>query len=712
MKNSLSKLMKKSMACLLSAIVCVSFIVATENTSFATSKAKTPKKVSGLKATVNEKKVITLRWKKAKNAKKYQVFVATKKKFKKKKTTKKRTFVLKGKPGKVYKFKVRGISKKKIGKFSKVYKVKVPDTKVRYGVQRANEFTGIYKSALCYDIKVKVTLDKNNRIIKVEDGGSKPQGVSDVAEFKTFKKSKGYDVYKGKTLNSVKALEMHSWEKDYPAEGKDAVKGALATSISIRLAVINAIEGLGYEPKSVIVARGNMKGRPNKAANGASLSYDTRLKVIIDKKTKKIVKLEDDGTEPTGNIYWYQRWWALGGDKAYIGKTLKEVKNLNMYSGKEPMVSKHPGPDAIAGATYTSVLAKCAVEQAMEKSNAFKKDTLKVIGITNGTNGAKIYFDNKLPKKYKVQLEGLYQGTFNGEKKVAGAKLSKDGKTLTVGKSLEPGYYSVNIKDKGGKYPAFNEKYTKADEYSQPYFVIKSDDSKVTWKENKLSTTGNTVENLVDNIKSIKVRNGMRVMSFIAPTRDENLDINSEFYKGIKDNNLFNKDGSLNFNFKDPKTGKSVIDEKGRYDVMVEFYGNAERLTIKLNSETVVKYGIQKANANTGVPDSALPYDFKVKVTLEVATGRILKVENDGTDPKSNPKNDTAEQDAVYLKKYFDEGGLRKYRFKTLEEVKAMEMQDPKYHYDTGHPGVDAITGATASSISARLAVINALESK
>lgn len=711
MRNSLLKIMKKSMVCLLATVVCVSFVLAAGDSSFATSKVKTPRKVSGLKATISEKKVITLKWKKAKGAKKYQVFLATKKKFKKQKTTKKCIFIYKGKPGGVYKFKVRGISGKKNGKFSKICTVKIPNTVVRYGIQKADDFTGIYQSALCYDMKVKVTLDKNKKIISVKDGGSTPQGASDVEEFKIFKKAKGYDIYKRKTIKEVKALEMHSWEKDYPTAGKDSVKGALRTSISIRLAVINAMEGLGYNPKSVTIARGNMKGRPNKAANGASLSYDTRLKVVIDKKTKRIIKLEDDGTEPIGNIYWYQKWWALGGDKPYIGKTLEEVKKLDMYSYKEPMVSHHPGPDAIAGATYTSVLAKCAVEQAMEKSNPFKKDVLKVVGITNGEKNAKIYFENKLPKGYKIQLDGLYQGTFNGEKKVSGAKLSKDGKILTVSKKLEPGYYSVNISDKGGKYPAFNEKYSHAAEYSYPYFVIKSDKSKVEWKGNKLSATDNTVENLVDNIKSIKVRDGMRVMSFVAPTRDENLDLNGEFYKNIKNNNLFNKDGSLNFNFTDPETGKKVIDAKGRYDIMVEFYGNGERIMIKLNAETVIKYGIQKADEDTGVPGSALPYDFKVKVTMEIATGRIIRVENDGTDPKSNPDNDTADQDAVYLKKYFDEGGLRKYRLKTLEEVKKMEMQDPNYAYNTGHPGVDAIAGATASSISARLAVINAMES-
>lgn len=266
----------------------MSFVLAAGDSSFAASKVKTPRKVSGLKATVSEKKVITLKWKKAKGAKKYQVFLATKKKFKKQKTTKKCIFTYKGKPGGVYKFKVRGISGKKNGKFSKICTVKVPNTVIRYGIQKANDFTGIYQSELCYDMKVKVTLDKNKRIISVKDGGSTPQGAADVEEFKIFKKAKGYDIYKRKTIKEVKALEMHSWEKDYPTAGKDSVKGALRTSISIRLAVINAMEGLGYNPKSVTIARGNMKGRPNKAANGASLSYDTRLKVVIDKKQKEL----------------------------------------------------------------------------------------------------------------------------------------------------------------------------------------------------------------------------------------------------------------------------------------------------------------------------------------------------------------------------------------------------------------------------------------
>ena len=61
MRNSLLKIMKKSMVCLLATVVCVSFVLAAGDSSFATSKVKTPRKVSGLKATVSEKNVITLK---------------------------------------------------------------------------------------------------------------------------------------------------------------------------------------------------------------------------------------------------------------------------------------------------------------------------------------------------------------------------------------------------------------------------------------------------------------------------------------------------------------------------------------------------------------------------------------------------------------------------------------------------------------------------
>lgn len=252
MRNSLLKIMKKSMVCLLATVVCVSFVLAAGDSSFATSKVKTPRKVSGLKATVSEKKVITLKWKKAKGAKKYQVFLATKKKFKKQKTTKKCIFTYKGKPGGVYKFKVRGISGKKNGKFSKICTVKVPNTFVRYGIQKADEDTGVPGSALPYDFKVKVTMEiATGRIIRVENDGTDPKSNpdndtadQDAVYLKKYFDEGGLRKYRLKTLEEVKKMEMqdpnYAYNTGHP--GVDAIAGATASSISARLAVINAME--------------------------------------------------------------------------------------------------------------------------------------------------------------------------------------------------------------------------------------------------------------------------------------------------------------------------------------------------------------------------------------------------------------------------------------------------------------------------------------
>ena len=87
--------------------------------------ASKPAKVKSVKVTKKTQTSVTLKWKKAKRAKKYQVFVKSSKKYKKVKTLKKTKVTIKKlKAGKTYRFKVRGIRGKKVGKFSKVIKAK------------------------------------------------------------------------------------------------------------------------------------------------------------------------------------------------------------------------------------------------------------------------------------------------------------------------------------------------------------------------------------------------------------------------------------------------------------------------------------------------------------------------------------------------------------------------------------------------------------
>lgn len=93
---------------------------------------RTTSKVSKveLKKPTVKKKSVTIKWKKAKNAKKYKIQYSTSKKFKKSKTktkeTSKTSFKIKGlKKGKKYYVRVRGVNGKVLGKWSTVKKIKI-----------------------------------------------------------------------------------------------------------------------------------------------------------------------------------------------------------------------------------------------------------------------------------------------------------------------------------------------------------------------------------------------------------------------------------------------------------------------------------------------------------------------------------------------------------------------------------------------------------
>lgn len=102
----------------LALMVAFTFMPAMTGTAHAA--VKKPAKVTGLKAK-STKVSVTFTWKKAKNAKKYEVWQLKGKKYKKVKTVKVRKAVIKKLwPGTKYKFKVRAINGKKKGKFSAV----------------------------------------------------------------------------------------------------------------------------------------------------------------------------------------------------------------------------------------------------------------------------------------------------------------------------------------------------------------------------------------------------------------------------------------------------------------------------------------------------------------------------------------------------------------------------------------------------------------
>jgi len=136
-----SSLMSKVMVFILALAVVFTYSVMPMNQAYAASSKK-PAKVTNLKASALSSSSIKLTWKKAKNAKKYEVYYSTKSKsgYKKAKTTKYTSFTkTKLKAGKKYYFKVRAVNGKKKGSFSKI----VPRTtkkKINVKTASASEF--------------------------------------------------------------------------------------------------------------------------------------------------------------------------------------------------------------------------------------------------------------------------------------------------------------------------------------------------------------------------------------------------------------------------------------------------------------------------------------------------------------------------------------------------------------------------------------------
>ena len=97
-----------------------------------------------------------------------------------------------------------------------------------------------------YDMRVKVVLDKNNKIVEVANDSTQIKGLMPGAQEKDWMKHERYwnrmtagniyDKFAGKTLEQVKAMKMRKGEAD-------VVSGATADSIAIKQAVINAMEG-------------------------------------------------------------------------------------------------------------------------------------------------------------------------------------------------------------------------------------------------------------------------------------------------------------------------------------------------------------------------------------------------------------------------------------------------------------------------------------
>ena len=137
----MSKTMKKVSALLLAILMVVTYMPMMQETAYAAKKAKKPAKVKISSAKASGKK-ITVKWKKAKNAKKYIVSVKdmSTKLTSSKSVGKKKSFSFTGSWNNKYQIKVRGVNGKKKGSWSKAKTVKIgQDPAITAALEKAAE---------------------------------------------------------------------------------------------------------------------------------------------------------------------------------------------------------------------------------------------------------------------------------------------------------------------------------------------------------------------------------------------------------------------------------------------------------------------------------------------------------------------------------------------------------------------------------------------
>ncbi len=210
--------------------------------------------------------------------------------------------------------------------------------------------------------------------------------------------------------------------------------------------------------------------------------YNVKLIVEAD-DNGVITSVSDNGTGTAGSVQeGNEEFWttknkpyfdaAISGGLLgkFVGKTLDEVKAMDMTSG---------GADAVSGATMVSAAAQEAVINAMEgkKGKTFLPNEGNVLPLES-IEGNTITLKNELPDDFDLQVLDIRWSVYNDEIIPADSYTAemKDGKlviTFQDTTALKAGYYYVNIADGSGTYrsPAFEGGPAAA---QAPYFIIDS----------------------------------------------------------------------------------------------------------------------------------------------------------------------------------------------------------------------------------------------
>ncbi|WP_253677149.1 FMN-binding protein [Treponema sp. OMZ 788] len=120
----------------------------------------------------------------------------------------------------------------------------------------------------------------------------------------------------------------------------------------------------------------------------------------------------------------------------------------------------------------------------------------------------------------------------------------------------------------------------------------------------------------------------------------------------------------------------------------------------------LILYGTAKVKGSPSAGPN-FEYGYSVCIDVEVDTkGKIIKISDDEKNTDASIEADisgSAGTNKIYWKKFLADKGFDKYKNKTLNDVKKINVGIP------GKAGPDVVGGASASSLAVKMAVLHAL---
>lgn len=325
--------------------------------------------------------------------------------------------------------------------------------------------------------------------------------------------------------------------------------------------------------------------------------------------------------------------------------------------------------NTLASAHYESMMGKTITGLTYYTNNGVQEITLEdKLYVPYKFNHAEFGVKEAAVESCRTEITGLgaIPADFDAEYRLTGPDGKKaDSFTIADGvirwkENSAAGTYTLSVKDKKEKYAEISTKFILSTE-SIPVQAAADKDGVWALKAEK-NASETAVASYLASITSVTV-NGKKYAS------------SGRGSVQIIDPNT----GIVNTEAKD---GENAIFEKGKtYEIEVAANGYLKNLTFKMTAGEAPKPEGMVAEGSAMV--ERFGYEAKVKVTYDAETGKIVKVEDNGTEPGTNA---TFWQNAV-------NGILSRFIGKTRSEVGT----------------VDKVSGATLSSNAIKKAVQNAL---